>query len=54
MNEQLIAGYAAYTTADELTAGALGEAPGSIESASWAISAASVGLSVAATIDKGC
>ncbi|MBP0452189.1 MULTISPECIES: LxmA leader domain family RiPP [unclassified Kitasatospora] len=31
MNEKLIAGYAAYTNADEFTADALAEAPGSIE-----------------------
>jgi hypothetical protein len=31
MNEKLIAGYAAYTDADEYSSDALGEAPGSIE-----------------------
>lgn len=54
MNEKLIAGCAAYTDADEYGTTALNEAPGSAESASWVISAASVGFSVAATWDNGC
>ena len=54
MNEKLIAGYAAYTDADEYGTTNLGEAPASVESVSWAVSAASVGLSVAATVDHGC
>ncbi|WP_181138636.1 LxmA leader domain family RiPP [Streptomyces sp. Ru73] len=54
MNEKLIAGYTAYTNADEYGATTLGDAPGSAESASWVLSAASLGASVAATFDKGC
>lgn len=54
MNEKLIAGYAAYTTADEYGTSAVGEAPASTESISWAVTAASVGASVAASIKAGC
>lgn len=54
MNEKLIAGYAAYTDAEEFGTASLGEAPGSVETISWAVTAASVGASVAATFDHGC
>ncbi|MFE9703336.1 hypothetical protein EV562_12018 [Streptomyces sp. BK208] len=54
MNEKLIAGYAAYTDADEFGTTALGEALASVESVSWVLSAASAGASVAATFDVGC
>jgi hypothetical protein len=54
MNEKLIAGYAAYTTADEFGAAAAGQAPASVESVSWAVSGAAVGASVAASIKHGC
>ncbi|MFJ4842520.1 LxmA leader domain family RiPP [Streptomyces sp. NPDC088746] len=54
MNEQLIAGYAAYTTADEYGTAATGEAPASIESVSWAVSGAAVGASISLTVQNGC
>ncbi|MFG2986784.1 LxmA leader domain family RiPP [Streptomyces sp. NPDC048258] len=54
MNEKLIAGYAAYTDADEFGSTTLGDAPATIETVSWVVTAASVGASVAATFDVGC
>ncbi|MBP0452188.1 MULTISPECIES: LxmA leader domain family RiPP [unclassified Kitasatospora] len=54
MTEKLIAGYAAYTDANEYGTTALSDAPGSAESVSWVITAASLGFSVAATWDNGC
>ncbi|MFE1057058.1 LxmA leader domain family RiPP [Streptomyces rochei] len=54
MNEKLIAGYAAYTTADEFGTAAAGQAPASVESVSWAVSGAAVGASVSASIKYGC
>jgi hypothetical protein len=50
MNEKLIAGYAAYTTADEYGTAATGEAPASVETVG--ISIASVALSVMSVVDK--
>ncbi|MFJ8871362.1 LxmA leader domain family RiPP [Streptomyces sp. NPDC102473] len=54
MNEKLIAGYAAYTDADEFGATTLGDTLASVESVSWVVTAASAGASVAATFDIGC
>jgi hypothetical protein len=54
MNEKLIAGYAAYTTADEYGTAATGEAPASVETITLTIIGASVGASVSASIKYGC
>ncbi|MFJ3221604.1 hypothetical protein ACIPLC_37530, partial [Kitasatospora sp. NPDC086801] len=43
-----------YTDADEFGSTSLGDAPATIETVSWAVTAASVGVSVAATFDHGC
>lgn len=53
MNEKLIAGYAAYTTADELGTAANGDAPASVETVTIGITIASVGLS-ASTVTSKC
>jgi len=50
MNENLIAGYAAYTTADEYGASATGDAPASVETIGLSI--ASAALSAATVTDK--
>ncbi|MFJ8871360.1 LxmA leader domain family RiPP [Streptomyces sp. NPDC102473] len=58
MNEKLIAGYAAYTDADEFGATTLGDAPATIElvsvSLASAASVATAAASVAATVDYAC
>ncbi|MEU7279184.1 LxmA leader domain family RiPP [Streptomyces sp. NPDC045431] len=51
MNEKLIAGYAAYTTADEFGTAAAGQAPASAETIT--ITIASIGLS-ATTVTSKC
>jgi len=51
MNEKLIAGYAAYTTADEYGTAAAGEAPASAETVG--ITIASIALS-ASTVTQKC
>ncbi|MBM7167700.1 LxmA leader domain family RiPP [Streptomyces sp. G44] len=53
MNEKLIAGYAAYTTADEYGTAAVGEAPASAETVTVGITIASIGLS-ASTVTSKC
>ncbi|MFE7271147.1 LxmA leader domain family RiPP [Streptomyces sp. NPDC057623] len=54
MNENLIAGYAAYTTADEYGASATGDAPASVETITITIASAAASASVAATWQGGC
>ncbi len=58
MNEKLIAGYTAYTTADEYGASAIGEAPGTTPLATpvlpiFALSVASFAASAASTYFSG-
>ncbi|WP_169790677.1 LxmA leader domain family RiPP [Streptacidiphilus carbonis] len=55
MNENLIAGYAEYTTADEFGATVVADAPGTIVlTISVATASALSGVSVSETVRHGC